>query len=138
MSDSASTPQAPAPTPHRGLVGVVADYTAVSRVSTESNSLLYRGYPVQELAARCSFEEVAYLLWHGELPDEKQLADFETLERSLRTLDEPTKRVIDELPLSAHPMDVLRTAVSVIGANDPDVMNSAPEANLAKGMALFA
>ncbi|HEY0260778.1 MAG TPA: bifunctional 2-methylcitrate synthase/citrate synthase [Lacisediminihabitans sp.] len=138
MSDSASTHQAPAPTPHRGLVGVVADYTAVSRVSTESNSLLYRGYPVQELAARCSFEEVAYLLWHGELPDEKQLADFETLERSLRTLDEPTRRVIDELPLTAHPMDVLRTAVSVIGANDPDVMNSAPEANLAKGMALFA
>ena len=52
----------------KGLAGVVVDYTAVSKVNPETNSLLYRGYPVQELAARCSFEEVAYLLWNGELP----------------------------------------------------------------------
>ena len=54
----------------KGLAGVVVDYTAVSKVNPDTNSLLYRGYPVQELAARCSFEEVAYLLWNGELPDE--------------------------------------------------------------------
>ena len=53
----------------KGLAGVVVDYTAVSKVNPDTNSLLYRGYPVQELAARCSFEEVAYLLWNGELPD---------------------------------------------------------------------
>jgi 2-methylcitrate synthase len=53
----------------KGLAGVVVDYTAVSKVNPDTNSLLYRGYPVQELAARCSFEEVAYLLWNGELPN---------------------------------------------------------------------
>ncbi len=123
---------------HKGLAGVVVDYTAVSKVDPDSNSLLYRGYPVQELAARCSFEEVAYLLWHGELPDEKQLADFETRERSLRGLEDTVKRVIDELPLTAHPMDVVRTAVSAIGASDPDAAEASPEANLAKSVALFA
>lgn len=60
----------------RGLNGVVADYTAVSKVNAETNSLLYRGYPVQELAEHCSFEEVAYLLWHGELPNDEQMAEF--------------------------------------------------------------
>ena len=73
---------------------------------------------MQELAEKCTFEEVAYLLWHGELPRPDQLAEFEQLERSLRPLDPRTKRVIDELPLTAHPMDVVRTAVSVIGATD--------------------
>jgi citrate synthase/2-methylcitrate synthase len=59
----------------KGLAGVGLDYTAVSRVNPDTNSLLYRGYPVQELAARCSFEEVAYLLWNGELPTPEQLAE---------------------------------------------------------------
>ncbi len=103
----------------KGLAGVVADYTAISKVNPDTNSLLYRGYPVQELAANCIFEEVAYLLWHGELPTPQQLDEFSKHERSLRRLDERTKRIIDELPLTAHPMDVVRTAVSVIGATDP-------------------
>jgi len=102
----------------KGLAGVVADVTAISKVNPETNSLLYRGYPVQELAANCTFEEVAWLLWKGELPTAKELAEFETLERSLRHLDPTVKRVIDELPLSAHPMDVVRTAVSVLGSLD--------------------
>ena len=122
----------------KGLAGVVVDTTSVSKVNPETNSLLYRGYPVQELAAACSFEEVAYLLWHGELPDTHQLAEFESLERSLRRLDERVKRVIDELPLSSHPMDVLRTAVSVIGASDPDAADSSPASNLTKSIRLFA
>ncbi|MDQ1526007.1 MAG: hypothetical protein QOG18_620 [Microbacteriaceae bacterium] len=120
MTDPASTdPTTTEPTVHKGLAGVVVDYTAISKVNPETNSLLYRGYPVQELAANCTFEEVAYLLWHGELPSPVQLEEFETLERSLRPLDPRTKRIIDELPLTAHPMDVVRTAVSVIGATDP-------------------
>ena len=122
----------------KGLAGVVVDCTAVSKVNPETNSLLYRGYPVQELALNCSFEEVAYLLWHGELPNERELADFETLERSLRGLDARVKRVIDDLPLGAHPMDVVRTAVSVIGANDPRADDASPESNLAKSVALLA
>jgi 2-methylcitrate synthase len=103
---------------HKGLAGVVVDTTTISKVNPETNSLLYRGYPVQELAEKCTFEEVAYLLWHGELPTLDELAEFEALERSLRPLDPRVKRVIDELPTTAHPMDVVRTAVSVLGATD--------------------
>ncbi|MFF2273676.1 bifunctional 2-methylcitrate synthase/citrate synthase [Agromyces sp. NPDC058136] len=123
---------------YKGLAGVPVDYTAISKVNPESNSLLYRGYPVQELAASCTFEEVAYLLWYGELPDDAQLAAFEDRERSLRGLDHEVKRIIDELPLTAHPMDVVRTAVSVIGASDPATPDDSPEANLDKAIRLFA
>jgi 2-methylcitrate synthase len=123
---------------YKGLAGVVVDTTTISKVNPETNSLLYRGYPVQELAEKCTFEEVAYLLWHGELPTAQQLAEFETLERSLRALDPVVKRVIDEIPTIAHPMDVVRTAVSVIGARDPDASESTPEANLRKSVSLFA
>ena len=134
MSDTETA----APHVYKGLTGVVVDTTAVSKVNPETNSLLYRGYPVQELAATKSFEEVAYLLWHGELPDDHQLADFEALERSLRPLNPQVKRIIDELPLTAHPMDVVRTAVSVIGASDPDAEDPSPESDLAKSIRLFA
>lgn len=123
---------------YKGLAGVPVDYTAISKVNPESNSLLYRGYPVQELAAKKSFEEVAWLLWKGELPTQAELAGFEKQERSMRALDPAVKRVIDELPMSAHPMDVCRTAVSVIGAMDPSADDASPEANLAKSIRLFA
>jgi 2-methylcitrate synthase/citrate synthase II len=123
---------------YKGLAGVPVDYTAISKVNPESNSLLYRGYPVQELAASKSFEEVAYLLWHGELPDAQQLAEFEKQERSQRALDANVRRVIDDLPLTAHPMDVVRTAVSVIGANDPTTADDSAESNLVKSVSLFA
>lgn len=123
---------------YKGLAGVPVDYTAISKVNPESNSLLYRGYPVQELAAKKSFEEVAWLLWKGELPNARELAGFEKQERAMRDLDPAVKRVIDELPLSAHPMDVCRTAVSVIGAMDPSADDASPEANLAKSIRLFA
>jgi 2-methylcitrate synthase len=136
MTDSTNT--VTTPEIHKGLAGVVVDYTAISKVNPETNSLLYRGYPVQELADKCSFEEVAYLLWHGELPNLAELAEFEALEHSQRALDANVKRVVDDLPLTAHPMDVVRTAVSVIGANDPETSNATPEANLRKAVALFA
>ncbi|WP_350348134.1 bifunctional 2-methylcitrate synthase/citrate synthase [Agromyces sp. G08B096] len=123
---------------YKGLAGVPVDYTAISKVNPESNSLLYRGYPVQELAASVTFEEVAYLLWHGELPSDDELVAFEQLERSHRGLDHEVKRIIDELPLTAHPMDVVRTAVSAIGASDPTTPDDSPEANLDKAIRLFA
>ena len=122
----------------KGLAGIVVDTTAISKVNSETNSLLYRGYPVQELAEKCSFEEVAYLLWYGELPTPQQLAEFETMERTLRELDPVVRRVIDELPLTCHPMDVVRTAVSVIGARDADAAIDSPKANLAKSIRLYA
>jgi len=122
----------------KGLAGVVVDYTAVSKVNPDTNSLLYRGYPVQELAARCSFEEVAYLLWNGELPTQEQLAEFTAKERAGRALDPVVKQVIDALPTTAHPMDVCRTAASVMGARHPLAEDSSREANMAKAVDLFA
>src|ERR1700709_2316122 len=91
---------------YKGLAGVVVDYTAVSKVNPDTNSLLYRGYPVQELAARSRFAAVAYLLWNGKLPGTEQLADFTAKERAGRALDPVVKQVIDALPVTSHPMDV--------------------------------
>ncbi|WP_111719572.1 bifunctional 2-methylcitrate synthase/citrate synthase [Homoserinimonas sp. OAct 916] len=122
----------------KGLAGVVVDHTAISKVNPDTNSLLYRGYPVQQLAAHCSFEQVAYLLWHGELPTDDQLAEFQATERGRRALDANVKATIDLLPMTAHPMDVLRTAVSAIGASDPDAEDSSAESNLAKAISLYA
>ncbi|KKI20408.1 citrate synthase [Leucobacter sp. Ag1] len=102
----------------KGLAGVVVDTTAISKVNPESNSLLYRGYPVQELAASQPFEAVAYLLWHGELPTAAQLASFEAMERSLRPLDPRTFALLDAIPSDAHPMDIVRTVVSQLGTFD--------------------
>jgi citrate synthase len=129
---------APAPDIRKGLTGVVVDVTAISKVNPETNSLLYRGYPVQELAAAKRFEEVAYLLWHGELPDAAELAGFRAAERAGRALRPNVRAAIDLLPTTAHPMDVVRTAVSVIGASDPAAADASPEANLAKAKSLFA
>jgi citrate synthase/2-methylcitrate synthase len=123
---------------HKGLAGVVVDTTAISKVNPETNSLLYRGYPVQELAAQCQFEEVAYLLWNGELPTPVQLEQFQSIERSQRALEPRTKRVIDELPLEAHPMDVVRTAVSVMGACDDGGDDGTRDTNLERAMYLLA
>lgn len=127
---------------HKGLAGVVVDTTTISSVNPQTNSLLYRGYPVQELAAHCFFEEVAYLLWHGELPTPEQLVAFESLERSLRRLDDRTRRALDDIPASAHPMDALRTAVSQLGGLDatlqqPDSILD-PELNEGRALYLFA
>ena len=85
----------------KGLAGVYADTTAISMVNPETNSLTYRGYPVQELAARCSFEEVAYLLWHGELPTPDQLAAQNRAERAQRILDPVISAILAGLPATA-------------------------------------
>ncbi|MFJ5695567.1 bifunctional 2-methylcitrate synthase/citrate synthase [Arthrobacter sp. NPDC093125] len=122
----------------KGLAGVVVDYTSVSKVNPDTNSLLYRGYPVQELAAHSSFEEVAYLLWNGELPTQDQLAEFTARERAGRALEPSVKAVIDSLPASTHPMDVCRTAASVLGARHPLAEDSSAAANLIKANDLFA
>ncbi|WP_455833981.1 bifunctional 2-methylcitrate synthase/citrate synthase [Pseudarthrobacter siccitolerans] len=122
----------------KGLDGVVVDYTSVSKVNPDTNSLLYRGYPVQELAARCSFEEVAYLLWNGELAAPDQLAEFTARERAGRALDPVVKQVIDALPDTSHPMDVCRTAASVMGARHALAEDASREANMAKAIDLFA
>ncbi|GIT81799.1 citrate synthase [Leifsonia sp. LS1] len=127
---------------HKGLAGVVVDTTAVSSVNPETNSLLYRGYPVQELAARCSFEEVAYLLWNGELPTPEEREAFSARERSLRRLDDRTRRALDDIPASAHPMDALRTAVSQLGGLDDTLQQTDgildPDLNYGRAIYLLA
>ncbi|MDT0433336.1 bifunctional 2-methylcitrate synthase/citrate synthase [Streptomyces sp. NPDC005840] len=127
-----------APGIHRGLAGVVVDTTEISTVIQETNSLTYRGYPVQDLAAQRSFEEVAHLLWYGELPDAAQLSDFRARERALRPLDRTTLELLARLPETCHPMDVLRTAVSFFGAEDPTEDDGSPAANRAKSLTLLA
>lgn len=122
----------------KGLAGVVADYTAISKVNPETNSLLYRGYPVQELTESLPFEAVAYLLWNGELPTDQQLADLTAHERAHRALDEHVRAALDALPVDCHPMDSVRTAVSILGAQHPKADDSSPEAELEKATTLFA
>lgn len=122
----------------KGLAGVVVDTTAISKVNPETNSLLYRGYPVQDLCATRTFEEVAYLLWHGELPNDEELQAFQELERAHRALSPLAKHTIDLLPRDAHPMDVMRTAISAIGAADATAADASPEANLDKAIRLWA
>ncbi|WGW10981.1 bifunctional 2-methylcitrate synthase/citrate synthase [Saxibacter everestensis] len=123
---------------HKGLAGVVVDTTSISKVVQETNSLTYRGYPVQELAASRSFEEVAYLIWNGELPSEEQLREFTARERSQRQVDPRVIELILGLPKDAHPMQVLRTAVSYLGAADPKAEEDGTEANQAKAERLLA
>ncbi|MFI5663658.1 bifunctional 2-methylcitrate synthase/citrate synthase [Streptomyces sp. NPDC051684] len=123
---------------HRGLAGIVVDTTEISTVIEESNSLTYRGYPVQDLAARRTFEEVAYLLWYGDLPDAGQLGEFQARERALRPLDRTTSELLARLPDTCHPMDVLRTAVSFFGAEDPTEDDGSAAANRTKSLTLLA
>ncbi len=125
-----------APTISKGLAGIVADATAISMVNPDTNSLTYRGYPVQELAASCTFEEVAHLLWHGDLPDAGRLREFQTAERARRTLSRSTLDVLTKIPKSCHPMDVLRTAVSHLGSEDPAEDDA--DANLRASLDLLA
>jgi 2-methylcitrate synthase len=123
---------------HKGLDGVVVDTTRISKVMPEINALVYYGYPVQELAENCRFEEVAWLIWHGELPSAKQLAAFEADERSRRNLSPALLEVIRKSPRTAHPMDVLRTAVSFFGMEDSSPEKTDAAANLNRSLDLMA
>ncbi|RLA64587.1 MAG: bifunctional 2-methylcitrate synthase/citrate synthase [Epsilonproteobacteria bacterium] len=121
-----------------GLEGVVADTTTISKVMPEINSLVYRGYPVQDLAETCNFEEVAYLLWNGELPTMAKLNAFVAKERSMRSISDDLKAVIKKFPKNAHPMDTIRTGVSFLGMEDERVWNNDPETNMDKSIRLMA
>ncbi|QYB07533.1 bifunctional 2-methylcitrate synthase/citrate synthase [Rhodococcus sp. USK10] len=126
------------PTIYKGLAGVVVDTTAISKVVPETNSLTYRGYAVQDLAAHCSFEQVAYLLWNGELPTDAQLALFTQRERAARRADRSLLSLVTKLPENCHPMDVVRTAISYLGAEDPEEDDNTPAANRAKAVRMMA
>ena len=122
----------------KGLLGIVVDETEVSKVMPEINSLTYRGYAAQDLCAKCKFEEVAYLILNGELPDNKQLKSFEKIERKERKLSKSLLDSIKNFPKKSHPMDVARTAVSIMGLEDKETKDNSPKANMRKVMRIFA
>lgn len=122
----------------KGLEGAVIDTSSVSKVNPDTNSLIYRGYPVQDLAELCSFEEVAYLMYKGELPTSKELAEFTKLERNYRDISKDNLSIIRSLPKKCHPMDSIRTAVSFLGCEDERVWDASPATNYDKAIRLLA
>ena len=122
----------------KGLLGIVVDETTVSQVMPDINSLTYRGYAVQDLCEKCTFEEVAYLVLNGELPNKIQLKKFIKEERLDRTLSKQILSDIQKMPKKAHPMDVVRTAVSLMALEDRDTKDNSPKANMRKAIRIFA
>ena len=122
----------------KGLMGVTVDETSISKVMPEINSLTYRGYAAQDLCANCDFEEIAYLILNKDLPNKKQLKKFEMIERKERTLSKNLINILKQMPKKSHPMDVARTAVSVMGLEDKETTDNSHEANLRKAMRIFA
>src|SRR5262245_15090176 len=103
-----------------GLAGVVAGQTSISTVGKEGVGLTYRSYAIEDLAENATFEEVAFMLLRGELPNRDQLAKYLQRLKSLRGLPPPLKTVLEQLPASTHPMDVLRTGASTLGCLEPE------------------
>lgn len=103
-----------------GLRGQVAGKTSLSTVGKSGSGLTYRGYDVSDLAKQCIFEEVAYLLLYGELPTQAQLDEYKANLKQLRDLPQALKDVLERIPQSAHPMDVLRTGCSMLGNLEPE------------------
>ncbi|WP_444913651.1 bifunctional 2-methylcitrate synthase/citrate synthase [Microbulbifer sp. TRSA007] len=98
-----------------GLRGQVAGKTALSTVGKSGSGLTYRGYDIKDLAQHCEFEEVAYLVFYGELPTEGELAEYKALLKAKRGLPQALKEVLERIPADAHPMDVMRTGCSMLG-----------------------
>jgi len=122
----------------KGLLGIVVDETTVSQVMPDINSLTYRGYAVQDLCEKCNFEEVAYLVLNGELPNKNQLKNFIKEERSDRKLSKEILSDIRKMPKKAHPMDVVRTAVSLMALEDKETKDNSPKANMRKAIRIFS
>src|SRR5919202_3326046 len=117
-----------------GLEGIIAGETAISTVE---GGLRYRGYPVTELAEKAGFEEVAYLLLHGDLPTAQQLEDFRKRVAAARQIPGPLRDLLRALPRETPPMDALRSAVSVLAHFDPDTADSSHDANVRKAERLL-
>ena len=122
----------------KGLLGIVVDETEISKVMPEINSLTYRGYAAQDLCARCNFEEVAYLILNKELPNKKQLKEFKKELSKEITLSKNLINILKQIPKKSHPMDVARTAVSVMGLEDKETKDNSPKANLRKAIRILA
>ena len=120
MSTETTAPAAFKPKKSVALSGVPAGNTALCTVGRNGNDLHYRGYDILDLAAHCEFEEVAYLLLYGKLPTQDELAHYKRHLRSLRGLPQEVKIALEQIPATAHPMDVLRAGVSILATLEPE------------------
>lgn len=121
-----------------GLEGVIAGESALCLVDEGEAGLCYRGYAVGDLAEHGQFEEVAYLLLFGHLPTRKELQEFGAQLTGYSVLPRSVETFLDEVPSGSHPMDILRTGVSLLGMADPDASDNSHEANLRKSVRLLA
>ena len=122
----------------KGLLGIIVDETEISKVMPEINSLTYRGYAAQDLCSRCQFEEVAYLILNKELPNKKQLKEFNKELSKEITLSKNLINILKQMPKKSHPMDVARTIVSAMGLEDKETRDNSPKANLRKAIRIFS
>jgi citrate synthase len=121
-----------------GLEGIVAAESRISDVNGEEGKLVYCGYDIHDLAEHSTFEEVVYLLWHGELPGRAVLEELRQQLASETVLPTPIQVLISSIPKNANPMDMLRTVVSVLGFYDPEPAETSHEANLRRAIRLTA
>ncbi|MDE2478385.1 MAG: 2-methylcitrate synthase, partial [Betaproteobacteria bacterium] len=120
MSDTTTATPGFKPKKSVALSGTVAGNTAICTVGRTGNDLHYRGYDILDLAETCEFEEIAHLLVHGSLPNTTQLAAYKARLKSLRGLPQAVRQALEALPAASHPMDVMRTGVSVLGCALPE------------------
>ena len=104
-----------------GLRGQVAGKTSLSTVGKAGKGLTYRGYPIEILSEKAKFEEVAYLLMYGSLPNKDEYENYSNKLISMRSLPNPILEVLERIPASAHPMDVMRTGCSMLGNIEPEL-----------------
>ena len=121
-----------------GLEGITAGISAISEVDAERNELIYRGYNIHDLVENCSFDEVAYLLLFGSLPNQSEFDEFMGLVKANRAVPNSIYDLYRTFPKDAHPMDTLKAAVAVLGMFDPECTSNSHDANLNKAVRLYA
>lgn len=138
MKTTTATTEAPKKKKGVALAGVNAGTTAVCTVGHTGNDLHYRGYDILELAKQATFEEAAYLLIHGELPNQSQLNDYHAKLKTLRALPTALKTVLEQIPKDAHPMDVMRTGCAMLGTLEPEAEDRNTDAAINLGDRLIS
>jgi len=126
------------PVTAKGLEGIIANSTNLSDVQGADGILIYGGYDINEIAGKASFEEVVHLLWHGELPTKSKLDSLNEKLRAARELPAPVVDFLKTAPKNAAPMDVIRTAVSMLGLYDPDIKDESPAATYQRAVSITA
>jgi len=133
------TQSAPVPVkPSSGLQGVVAAPSDICFIDGQAGRLIYRGYEIEDLVENATYEEVAYLLWDGRLPNQSELTALREELQTQAAIPESALAILRALPSTTAPMDALRTVVSALGSADPDLLNNAPDANRRKAVRLTA